>query len=53
MTHVNNSKRRRKERQDQAVERAEARAKRSPADQLARLEAHGHGHCAEAERLRA
>lgn len=31
--------------------RAEARAKRGDAGQLARLKANGHGHCKEAQRL--
>ena len=35
-----------------AVENTERRGKRSAAQQLARLEADGHGHCREAEKLR-
>jgi len=35
-----------------AAENTERRGKRSDAQQLARLEADGHGHCREAEKLR-
>ena len=35
-----------------AAENAERRGKRSDAQQLARLEETGHGHCREAEKLR-
>lgn len=41
-----------RERQEQAAEIAAAREKRGDAGQLARLEANGHGHCREAEKLR-
>jgi hypothetical protein len=39
-------------RQAVAVENTERRGKRSDAQQLAQLEARGHGHCREAEKLR-
>lgn len=40
------------EKQLGAIERAEARQSRSDAEQLAALEARGHGHCGEAISLR-
>ena len=43
---------RRTSRQELAAEQADERKKRGDAGQLARLEAHGHGHCKEAEKLR-
>lgn len=39
-------------RRAEAKLRAEARAKRTDAQQLAKLISNGHGHCKEAERLR-
>ena len=39
-------------RQEFAVEQADERKKRGDAGQLSRLEALGHGHCREAEKLR-
>ena len=42
----------REARQARATGRAEVAATRTPADQLWHLERRGHGHCAEADRLR-
>ncbi len=39
-------------RQEFAAEQAASREKRGDTGQLARLEANGHGHCREAEKLR-
>jgi hypothetical protein len=43
----------REKRQERAAARAAAAEGRTPSEQLARLVAAGHGHCAEAARLRA
>lgn len=45
-------KKSRRRRITEAAERKAAREKRSDAEQLARLEAAGHGHSREAQRLR-
>ncbi len=42
-----------KQRREEAAERQIARDERGDAGQLKRLEAAGHGHCKEADRLRA
>ncbi len=47
-----NFRSRRKKRQEDAVEMAAEREKRGDAGQLSHLEAAGHGHCKEADRLR-
>jgi len=49
----NNGQTRKAQRQGRAVTARIARAQRSPAEQLRRLEARGQGHCYEAARLRA
>jgi len=38
-------------RRDAAAEREEARAERSDAEQLVKLQGEGHGHCEEAKKL--
>lgn len=47
-----NFRERRKQRYEEAAERQEERIKRTPAQQLKKLEDAGHGHCKEADRLR-
>lgn len=45
-------KRRKRIRREEAAERQSARDNRTDADQLAKLEAAGYGHCKEAKKLR-
>ena len=51
--HLRRGRAAKQQRQKTAQERAEARATRTPQQQLAKLEKEGHAHCKEAKRLRA
>ncbi len=50
---INNGMARKAARREAAAERRDDRARRSDTDQVASLEARGHGDCKEATRLRA